>query len=291
MKKIFLFSFINLLSIILYGNNDFFNLPLSNSLMLATDQSVISNKSFSLVSNPALMYDTDEIFTVEYNKIFYFAQTNYENFGISFGKKNKVGILINKFSSGKIEIRDIDGLPTDKTINYSLFSINTGIAATFELFNKKNIFGIGITESFVFDNLTAETNNFFTHLGLVYNFYNKNYIKLFRCGFVIKSINYSQYTTYHFGYLIKTGILSIINSYENKTEKENGKIKISLLFDIPVYNTNIAFGIGYCFSQNRDSNIATSGFNIKYKNFGFTYSYSFHELLGSINSIQINLEI
>lgn len=292
MKKNLILYFIILLNFLLFADNDFFNIPTGITLTLATEQSVINNNSLSLVSNPALMSDTKKIFLFEYNKIFYFAQTNYDSIGLSFGKNNKIGIVLNKFSSGEIKIRDIDGLLTNETINYSLTSITAGVSLSFELYNKKHILNIGTAESFVFDNLIPDTSRFFTNLATTYSFYNNSFVKTLRFGFVIKGINYSQLATYHLGFLVKTGSLSLINGYENRiSDNKNGKIKIALLFDFPILiNNKIYFGLGYGFAQNSYSDIITSGFGISFKGIIFNYSYLIHESLGSINSVQIGSE-
>jgi hypothetical protein len=284
--------------LMLASNTEINNLPIANSWILSTEQSIVDNQSFNVISNPAMLgIDTKIDYLLEYNRLFYYAQTSYDNIGFLIGK-SKVGIVINRFSSGQISVRDIDGVETNQTIEYSLTTLNFAAATELASFNKQNKLFAGITGSMNWEKINIETKSYNANIGLLYNYegQNNSFVKTIRVGTVVKGITSKDNVVYHFGSLIKLSYLSIISGYENNfVNKENGKIKIGLLFELPLpYLSvqNISLGLGYMWGeQNKYISQTTKGIIIKFDNIIFSYSYAVHEYIGYINNVQIGIEL
>jgi len=95
MKKFIYLIFIILTMLTFSLSNEINNVSISNSYMLSSEQSVTDNHSFNAISNPAMLAFNSQIgYLLEYNKLFYYAQSNFDSIGFLIGKK-AFGIVIN----------------------------------------------------------------------------------------------------------------------------------------------------------------------------------------------------
>jgi len=295
-SRMIIFFFVN--TLILASNNEVNNIPIANSWILSTEQSVVDNHSFNVISNPAMLAINTKIdYLLEYNKLFYYAQTSYDNIGFLIGKR-KFALVINRFSSGQINVRDIDGVETNQTIEYSLTTLNVAGATELISFGTQNKLYSGITGSMTWQKINTETKFYNANIGLLYNYegQNNSFVKIVRVGTLLKGIVSKDSVVYHCGLLIKLGYLSIISGYENNfVNKENGKIKLGLLLELPfpyLSVQNISLGLGYMFGeQNNYLNQTTTGVIIKFENVIFSYSYAVHQYLGYVHNIKIGFEL
>jgi hypothetical protein len=270
------------------------NIAIANSCILSTEQSVIDNYSFNVISNPAMLgINTNIDYLLEYNKLLYYAQTSYDNIGFLIGK-NSFGIVINKFSSGQINVRDIDGVDVNQTIEYSITTLNFAAATELIPFNKTSKLYGGIAGSMNWEVINVETISYNVNIGLVYNYEIKN--NVFRLGTVIKGLSSKDTIVYHCGSLVKIGHLSFIGGYENNlVDSFNGKLKIGLMIDLPLpylFVKNISFGIGYLWgNQNKYLSQITTGLSIKFNIIIFGYSFITHQYLGTTQNFYIGIKL
>ena len=292
MKKIFI-CIIFLGKILTFSfYNEINNLPIANSCMFSTEQSVIDNRSFNVISNPAMIaLNTQVDYLLEYNKLLYYAQTSFDNIGFLIGK-NRFGVVINRFSSGQINVRDIDGVDTNQTIEYSLTTLN--LATAIELASNKHsgLYG-GITGTISWEKINIETKSYNVNIGAIYNYDTGN--NVIRIGTVIKGMTSKDAAVYHCGILAKIGSLSFISGYENKfVDRLNEKIKLGLAFNLSLpYLTikNLSFGVGHLWGRQSYVRQTTFGLSINFDTIILSYSFAIHQYLGTLQSFNIGIEL
>lgn len=296
-KLLFLVLFIvqilqqNLLSNIV----EILSLPIESTNGIAGESSVVNNNAFNVVTNPALLLLNKDYF-LEYNRLFYFGGTYCDNVGLQIGNTG-IGIVVNRFSSGTIEIRDIDGVKTNETFEYSVTTINTGLSTVLNSFAKdSNLYG-GICGYIVWEKINFDKKFYGGNLGIVYDYSSQTtLLKTVRLGVVIKGLNITKNLIYHSGVLIQLGILSVVGGYESEIlNPEIGKIKTGLIFNLPIPSLEsyeFKLGLGYSFAKNsKFSNFSTGNLSIKIENVILGYSFTTNEYLGNIHSIQLSLKL
>ncbi|MCS7228229.1 MAG: hypothetical protein NZ839_04625 [Endomicrobia bacterium] len=271
------------------------NLPVGSITGVAGEGTVVDNNAFNVISNPSMLLLNNKNYFLEYSRLFYFAQTSCDSVGLQIGPAG-IGVVINRFSSGEIEIRDIDGVKTNESFEYNILSINTGFSTLLTSFDKNgNLYG-GICGYMLWERINFDKKFYGGNVGLLYNYSSDTkLLKTFRAGGVIKGINIVKNLAYHVGLLVQIGTVSIVSGYENRfSSVDFGKTKIGMLFDfaIPNFEPNtIKFSVGYSFSTNKLSNSITSGISVKIENIILGYSLVLHEYLGNNYSVWLSLEL
>lgn len=297
MKKILLFITISVSlvsSMCLTNTIEIINIPVGKSLVVAGEQSVVDNNAFNVVSNPAVLYVSSLENMLEFNRLFYFADTNYDNIGLLF-KKYGVGFVVNRFSSGEFEIRDIDGVKTNTTIEYTTTILNLGISTVLTSYNTNSKLYGGISGFLLWERIVSDTKLYGVNIGLLYehNFSTK-FFKLLRLGYVIKGIGVTDKPIYHCGILLRFGSLSLISGYEGKLKTETyGKTKLGFEFDfeLPYTSYTASLNLGYNFGKDEKQNFVTYGIKIKIDNIILQCGSIYHEYLDTVYSLYFGIEL
>lgn len=127
-----LFIFLQLIFAEENKNFNFINIPISNAISLGGQSSVVDNGSFNTLTNPAMLGTTRTPILLEYNRLFYYADTYYDLVGLSAANITEgliSGIVMGRFSSGNIPVLDTEGYSTGTNIEYAITNINISFAA------------------------------------------------------------------------------------------------------------------------------------------------------------------
>lgn len=292
MKIIFIVFTVNFFIQQMLGNSlEILNLSIGGVNNIVAGSSVINYNSFNVVSNPAVLVlnkNLKEDYILEYNKLLYFAGTSYDSVGFQITRSN-IGLTISKFSSGNIEVKDIDGVPTGETFEYTTTIVNVGFSTLLNSFDKNNNLYLGGSGYIIWEKLNLEKRSYAANIGVLYNcLLEKNkLVKAVYIGAVIKGVGITKNLVYYSDVSINTETLSIILGYENRIGGLNtGKVKTGFIFKVL---PDLAIGGGYCFTENRLSNLLTGSVSLKIKDVILGYTITIHECLGNTHSIQLSL--
>ncbi len=271
------------------------NLTVGKSLSLGNEIAVVNNNTLNTITNPAMLGVIKTPYILQTGRLVYYAGTTYDFLGIvgsDIAQGVVLGLLIDRFSSGVIDIRDIDGVPTGETTEYKVTNANIGISA--QLYPK---LWLGISVAGFWEKSNVETKFFAGSCGIVYDYLISNkIIKSIRLGTVVKGFGVNKNIVHHEGVSLIVGPTEIVLGCENNT--------------VDVYNNKIKFGININIlgSQNTDRNFCLSfgtsrGFNgnyllnygvgigIKFDWFMLDYSYNQHDFLGVTHNIMLGIPI
>ncbi|MEN3013269.1 MAG: hypothetical protein ABDH23_01450 [Endomicrobiia bacterium] len=294
MNRINKLLFITLLLIYfnrIYPDTSTINIPTCKTIGLANEVSTVDNSGFSIITNPSLLSDLKNFYSFEYAKIFYYSKTTYDLLSIASNTFNKIGIglVFGRFSSGEIQIRNIDGILTGESFEYmySMFSLGVGVKLIDDIYQtfQAGFSGYTFLEKIYSDKIYFGFNN-----GVAYDLKFKNkFLKLLRIGIVIKKLSISKNFVYNIGLGLKLPESMLMVGYEDIFPEGATKYRISSSFNVYTskdFKKVLKLNLGYVF--NSDVYNISSGIELEVYNFLISYSYSTHKYLSSISAIQIS---
>lgn len=309
MKKGIFFILIFFVNILFSSQVEIINLPLGRSLALASETSLVDNRVFNVLTNPAMLFNIEPGCSLEYNKLFYYGGTSYDVVGFSFKNKTQmeeidnVGIIIGKFSSGNIQVRSLDGELTNQTVEYSVTI--AGFGFSYKIFSeKRHSVWLGLGGYSVSEKIDTSEQYWCGNLGVIYEyvFRNKNKLNSVRLGSVIKGLGLNKNLVHNEAVAIEIGKdilpvkiipLVVIFGYENiYPVKIDDKFKLGIVSNI--YSSldgryRVILDLGY--NLGRYTDFLSFGFEIKIKNILLNYSFTQHAYLGNLHDIMLSLKI
>lgn len=273
------------------GDVSLIDIPTCKTISLANETSIIENNGFSTITNPSLLNTLKAEYALEYSKTFYYANTYYDLLSlISRQTGIGIGLVVGRFSSGVIRIRNIDGVLTGETSEYSYGLSSLGVSTN--LFNNTlHSFRLGLS-SYVFLEKTSFDSIFFgLNSGFSYDLRLKNkIINLVRTAGTVKLITTDKNLVYSLGVGLKIPETMIIFGYQNDLYKKNQIYKIGCAFNIytsvdsrKYIRLNLGFRYGNFLSD------ISSGIELGFYNFLVYYSFNNHKYLKDIHSIQVSI--
>lgn len=289
-KLSFLIIFLSLNNIF-SGNVSLIDIPTCKTIALANETSVLENNGFSTITNPSLLNTIKAEYALEYSRIFYYSDSFYDLLSLTSNKSNiGIGLVVGRFSSGVIKIRDIDGLLTGETIEYIYGIASLGISTDL-LNNTLHTFRLGLSGYTFLERIDFDSIYFGLNSGFSYELKLKNkIIRLIRMGGTIKLINIDKDSIYNVGVAIKIPESMVILGYQNNSYRRNQIYNIGYIFNIYTssdFKKYLKLNLGY--KHEEFSNNISSGIEFGFYNFLIFYSFSNHKYLKNIHSLQISV--
>jgi TolB-like protein len=274
------------------NNLSFVNIPLGNSISLGNEMAVVDNGVFNLFSNPAMLGKIQSVNSIEYNRLFYYGDTYYDLLGLcgtNISQGIVSGIVLGKFSSGNILVKDIEGLPTGESLEYTITTVNIGLSTRWGKYLWLGFSGYGLWEK-----SNIDSRFFGSNVGLIYNFNIKNkFLKYFRFGTTVRGLGLNKNLVHNEAMMIKLLNAELYFGRESNTESgivNNNNEKLNAGISLSLVNSNIAslnFRLGISGFNNELVKSYGGGFGLRYKDFGLDYSINIHNYLNMIHNIKI----
>lgn len=296
-KILFLFAFLLLCNLCFAEQIEIVNIPIGNSLSFAGESVLTDNGALNVLTNPAMLGMIDAASMFQYNKMFYFADTEYDILGFSFkerttGVENSVALTVGRFTSGKILVRNIEGVPTGETIEYLVNLAAVGFSSVLSSGRDYSLWlglaGYGIRES-----INVESYYWGGNIGLVYRLGNVFKTINFGIGIVFKGMGTNQNILHSEGLSLEFNRIKFIVGYENYLQnKIKDKIKTGVsvnLYDNKNKKHSISVDLGYDFGEYTKT--YSCGIDIVFGRIGFSYSFSQYEYLGGIHNLMLSFRL
>ncbi len=286
---IFLFYIKNFL---FSGGIETINIPFGKSLSLANEKAIVNNYGLSSFTNPAILIGMPSNYTVEYNRLFYYNNTSYDIVSLTSKSFEKfcASLSFGGFSSGEIQIRNIDGLSTGETFEYSLNLASLGVGAKI-LEEEYNLLNLGFSGVVILEKLDTDNIFFGFNAGLIHNFKIKTrFLKSIIFGTSINTTTNDKNFNYNISLGAQTGYTLIFFGYEGYFSKENEKLKIGTSLNLYT-SANLKKYVNLNIGYQTNVGFISSGIDFRVYNFGLGYFFGNHKNLGMLHNLQIILFI
>ncbi|MCS7151354.1 MAG: hypothetical protein NZ928_03085 [Endomicrobia bacterium] len=274
------------------------NLPVGKSFSLAGEVSLVDSGAFSVVMNPSMLAMVQSGFNIEYNKILYFADTSYDIFGFSFkertaGVDNSVAVVLGKFTSGKIKVRNIEGELTGEEAEYSTTLAAFGFSSVLTSGKKYHLWlglsGYGLRES-----INTNSQYWGGNIGLLYLYrFGGDVFKSLKIGAVVRGLGTNSNLTHSEALGLELKRIKFIIGYENYIQKkldDNLKFGISAnVYSSKDLKNSVVLNLGYGLGNYIE--IYSSGIGIKINRIVFDYSFTQHKYLGNLHGLLVSIKL
>lgn len=293
MEKLVLISLILLTKNLLFSTGvEIINIPVGNSSSLANEKAIINNYGFSLFTNPAVLININSNYTIEYNRLFYYNKTTYDILSLTSKSFDKfcAGLSFGRFTSGEINLRNIDGIPTGENFEYSMILSSLGMGVKLSE-DDYNVLNFGFSGVIILEKIDTENIFFGYNTGLLHKLKIKTkFLKGILLGGSINGVSTDKKLNYNASFGLQTGNSIVFIGYEGFILSNNEKIKIGTMLNLytskdlkKYFNLNIGY--------QTNTNYLSSGIDFRIYNFGLCYSFGNHKYLGALHSLQIILFI
>ncbi len=295
MKKYIFLTFIFFNKILLLANQiEIINLPLAKSLSLASETSLVDNRSFNVLTNPSMLYRIDSGYSLEFNKLFYYADSGYNLLGFSVKEgEGNISFVFGRFSSGELKVFDIEGNQTVEVAEYSVSLLAVGFSSKINSSKNYNLY-LGLSGYGIFEKINIESQYWGSNIGLVYErVFNSKIFNSFCVGGVIKGLGMNNNLMHNEAIYFDIKRIKVIFGYQNyypEKVEDNYKLGISAtIYKSKNNNYNIILDLGYNFGVYNES--ISCGFEIRIKNILINYSFVNHSYLTSLHNIFLSFKL
>lgn len=237
MRKILFFLLLLVYYSSFFGEQiEVINLPIGKSLALAGDTVLANNGPLNVLTNPAMLAMVDVGGMIQYNKMFYFADTTYDIIGFSFkehtlGWENSIAIAVGNFSSGKILVRNIEGISTGEEVEY-IVSIGAIGFSSVLVTNKNYSLWLGLTGYGIREKININSYFFGGNIGLVFQYKLNSFFKALNFGTTIRGLGMNTNLLHNEAISFEFNKYKLIICHENYLQKSTkNKFRIALLVD------------------------------------------------------------
>lgn len=286
-----LFIFLQLIFAEENKNFNFINIPISNAISLGGQSSVVDNGSFNTLTNPAMLGTTRTPILLEYNRLFYYADTYYDLVGLSAANITEgliSGIVMGRFSSGNIPVLDTEGYSTGTNIEYAITNINISFAARLGKY-----LWLGASGYSLWEKNNIESRFFGSNAGFMYNRNLKNkFIKHIRVGSVVYGLGLNNNLFHSEDIMVKIlntefyyGMLSTLR---NNSPKHSIGTNIYLLSN---KDNSLSIRGGVSGFNSEYTKSYSAGIGIRIKDLCFDYDVSNSQYLNTIHNIKLGMKL
>lgn len=275
----------------IFSNISLIEIPTCKTVSIANEMSVLENNGFSVITNPSLLASTKAEYGLEYSKTLYFADSSYDLLSMLSRQNNvAVGLVVGKFSSGIIKVRNIDGILTGETFEYTYGVTSLGVSVN--LLNRPfYTFRLGFSSYVFLEKIDFDFIFFGFNSGFTYDLKLKNKIvKLIRTAATVKLITTERNYIYNLGVAVKIPESMIILGFQRNSYRKAYSYKVGYIFN--VYSSAdlkkyLRLNLG-CNYEDFATNIS-SGVEVGFYNFLIFYSFYNHKYLKNIHSFQVGV--
>ncbi|MCX7956709.1 MAG: hypothetical protein N2643_02290 [Endomicrobia bacterium] len=293
-KKLLSISLIVFLNTCFASKVSLIDIPTTRVSSMADDISVVENNTSSVITNSALLCNIQGLYAFGYERVFYYANTTYDNISIMANGYHKlsVGLAFVRFDSGEMKIRNVDGLLIDETAKYiyDIFCIGLGIKI---LETKNNVIQIGFTPMIFLEKLKSDLVFFGSNISFIYDIrFNNKTFNMIRFGNTFRAITLDKNFITNSGIAIKLSESYLTLGFESLSYKINTveyKISVSLnIFKSKDLSRHLYINLGYQTNPNYDNSIS-SGIDMKVYNVILLYSFKNHRYLQSLHTVGLSV--